>query len=193
MPQPKRPITAEEKARASAQLVDLNREEVAATLAQFNYVELQPAKEVIEIATTLTVNDIYKVWGAVSNALDHHSSDNQDKLEELESECAELVTSAWDKEMELSDRAERQQNITGRYHEPTPQPAPDSIGFMLKRIAGSLEFVALAILILAIVQCSSDGSKDTVKVAAVGIPVLDETALIQSIETSIDNLLKRSE
>lgn len=186
MTYPKRPITDAETARANSQPVaqsDLSRDEIAATLAAFNYSELEAAKEHIKATSNLAVGDIYIVWGAISNALDHHTSEEQQSLEQLESDCAEVVTSAWDNEMELSDRAERQQNVTSAYHAPAAQPASDSVALMLKKIAGSLEWVALAIFILAIAQCAADRPKHqhdkANAVSAIGLPVIDAAALLQ--------------
>lgn len=192
MNMPTRSITDVEIARAKAHLVDeieLNRAEVAIILDAFKYPELEPAKALIkESGSQLTVGDVYQVWCAVSDALDAHNGENQEELKDLESDCAGIVTAAWDDEMKLSDRALRQQNVTNTYHTPLPQPAPDSVALMLKKICGSLEWVALAIFVLAIVQCSSDQPKATAQASGVGMTAVDVPALVQSIEESIKNL-----
>lgn len=196
MPYPKRPITDEEIARANAQPVDeidLNRTGIAAALAAFDYLELQPAKELIKESTApLTVGDIYNVWSAVSRALDVNTTENQSILDELESDCAEVVTTAWDKEMELSDRAERQQNVMGCYRAPVPQPAPDSIALMLKKVSGSIEWVAIAIFLLTIVQCSSDKPQRQTQANAVHAPtnsvIVPATDFVTLIEKMLDEI-----
>ena len=74
----------------------MQRAKIAATLQPFNFLEIDQARDILGDAheETLSEREILKLWGRISDCLDHHATPQSPlpELKALENELAERAT-----------------------------------------------------------------------------------------------------